>query len=567
MKYKVGSKNKGSQFIDVELSFSTIGKKQTVLQLPTWRPGRYELGNFAKNIRAFQVFDAQNKAVPFQKTSTHTWVIESKKSQPLRVVYQYYANELNAGSTWVDGKQLYINPVNCLMYIEGMQNEPCELSFDVPRNYIIATALSKNKQNIFTAKNFDELADSPAICSATIKHGCYKVQGVDFHVWFQGECQPTWEKLIADFSKFTEKQLETMSSFPFKSYHFLFQIVPYQAYHGVEHSNSTVILLGPSYDVMNLTFYEELLGVSSHELFHAWNVKSIRPADMLPYDFTKENYTELGYLTEGVTTYLGDLFLSKSNIFNEERYVKELHKLLDRHSLNYGRFNYSVCESSFDTWLDGYSKGIPNRKGSIYTEGALLALCIDLLLINNSKATINLGKVMQVLFKDYALKEIGITEEIIIKTIEDLGGSTIQSIFTNYYHQAVDYFALLKSSLKWVGLNLNKQVNENFLAGKLGCYTDTLGKVLSIAPNSPADQNNILLNDEIIAVNGNRTTNNCINWCNYFKDELTLTFKNEFGTKSIQLTPLKEDYFEKYRITPVEKPSAKQKLNKEFWLG
>ena len=111
-------------------------------------------------------------------------------------------------------------------------------------------------------------------------------------------------------------------------YHFIFQILPYKAYHGVEHKNNTVISFGPGYSAFEGENYEELLGVASHELFHAWNVKTIRPSDMFPYDFTKENYTKMGYLTEGFTTYYGDLMLKRSGVFTTEQYLKQLNKIL-----------------------------------------------------------------------------------------------------------------------------------------------------------------------------------------------------------------------------------------------
>ena len=149
-------------------------------------------------------------------------------------------------------------------------------------------------------------------------------------------------------------------------------------------------MLGPSYVVFDAV-YPDLLGVSSHELYHTWNVKAIRPIELFPYDFTKENYSELGYLCEGVTTYMGDLFLFKSNVFSEEEYFNELNQQLQKHFDNPGRFNYSVAASSFDTWLDGYVPGVPNRKVSIYTEGCLIALVCDLMIIHHSKKMTMIG--------------------------------------------------------------------------------------------------------------------------------------------------------------------------------
>lgn len=571
MRYKIGSQNRGSQFIDIELTIELNGEKTTLLQLPKWRPGRYEFGNFAKNIRGFKVVNEKKKHLNFIKINSHCWQVETENIKTIKVIYQYYAHELNAGSTWVDDKQLYINPVNCLLFDPSRINSKCFLNFDLPQNYIFATSLEQGKKNTLEADNYDELADSPVICSPDIKHACYKVGDVDFHIWIQGECKPAWEKLISDFTLFTKTQLEIMGNFPLsfvkKGYHFLFQILPQQSYHGVEHLNSTVITLGPGYQIMESDLYDELLGVSSHELFHAWNVKSIRPLDMLPYDFTKENYTELGWLTEGVTTYCGDLFLKKAGIFNEEKYFSELHKLFDRHSFNDGRLNYSVCESSFDSWLDGYVKGIPNRKSSIYTEGALLALCIDLMLIENSKGQNSLKTVLQSLFENYAKHNNGITEEIFIKEAQAAGAIKIQDLFNNYYHKAVDYYEVLAKHFKLVGIELKIETHKNYLAAALGCFCDNSGKVLLVANDSPADLSGISVNDTIISINDLVLKNNANHWGNYFSSDMKLLIQKEYDLKEIELKASDKRYFQQYRINKLEKPSLKQKNNLNTWLN
>lgn len=566
MKYKIGSKNQSSKFIDIEIELDTNGKNEQLLFLPTWRPGRYELGNFAKNIKGFAVKSNQTEQLAFKKESTHCWKVSGICGNSIVVQYQYYTSVLDAGSSWVDDNQLYINPVNCLMYTQEHKELTATINMDVPENYEIATGLKKNSKNQLVASNFDELTDSPIICSANLQHNSYQVKGIEFHLWFQGECKPNWELLLKDFRAFTKVQVDTMGSCPFSEYHFLFQILPTKSYHGVEHLNSTVILLGPGYEIMESPTYDELLGVSSHELFHAWNVKSIRPKDMLPYDFSKENYTEMGYLTEGVTTYLGDVFLTQSKLFNKDRYFKEVHKLLDRHSFNYGRYNYSVCESSFDTWLDGYVKGIPSRKGSIYTEGALLALCIDLMIIENNQGAKNLGSVMKSLFENYAKKGLGITEEVLKQTIKDEGGQEIDAMFSNYYHQATDYFNLLNTSLEKVGINLTKEQHSNYLAGSLGCYTDNNGKVLLLAPESPADKAGININDQVIAVNGIKTSDNVNKWVNYFSGSIELSVKKEFEVKQYKLLASDQSYFEKYKLNEISNPSENQKRYLKAWL-
>ena len=198
---------------------------------------------------------------------------------------------------------------------------------------------------------------------------------INFNLWFQGPCSINWNKLKTDFLAFTQTQINHFDSFPVDEYHFFFQITPYISYHGVEHTKNTVILLGPGEEIMKEK-YNSLLHICSHELYHTWNIKAIRPVEMFPYDYTKENYFRTGYVAEGVTTYMGDLMLHKAKVTTWEEFKKTQNQNLERHLMNYGRMNLSVADSGFDSWLDGYKVGSPNRKVSIYADGAL---CLSLI--------------------------------------------------------------------------------------------------------------------------------------------------------------------------------------------
>ena len=357
-------------FIDIEMRIFEHSSPELIVQLPAWRPGRYELGNFAKNIQYFKVFDAQGHPLKFQKITKDTWKISTANCSEIVIQYNYYANELNAGSTYLDEIQLYVNPINCCLYIPDRMDETCIVTLEVPSSYKIACSLVQDN-NQLKAKNFDELVESPWIASNSLQRNKYNVQGINFYIWFQGKCQLDWNRILKDFKAFTSHQINDFKSFPVTEYHFINQILPYKAYHGVEHTSSTVISLGPGLDLMSDKLYESLLGVSSHELYHTWNVKQIRPKELMPYDYSKENYSRMGYLYEGVTSYMGDLYLIRSKVISEEDFYKTQEENLLKHFHNGGRHNMSVADSSFDTWLDGYVQGVPNRKVSIYTEGAL----------------------------------------------------------------------------------------------------------------------------------------------------------------------------------------------------
>jgi predicted metalloprotease with PDZ domain len=315
-----------------------VSSNVTLVHLPAWRPGRYELANFAKNIRNFKISTTDHKSLVFKKVNKDTWEVKSDNCESIVVSYNFYASELNAGSTFADAKQLYVNPVNCCVFTKESYHEPVEVSLEISDKWEVATSLEL-KEGKWYAENTEELLDSPFIASGMLQRESYESHGVTFHIWFNGIIKPDWDRLIKDFQAFTDAQIAKFTEFPVKEYHYFNLILPYKAYHGVEHTKSTVIALGPSYEVFG-SLYKELLGVSSHELYHTWNVKSIRPAEMQPYDFTKENYSPLGYLCEGVTTYMGDLFLHKSGVFNLEQYLNEMNSQLQRHFDNHGRFHY-----------------------------------------------------------------------------------------------------------------------------------------------------------------------------------------------------------------------------------
>jgi len=554
MQYIISYQQPNSHFIDIEFIIDTNSQSTQLVQLPAWRPGRYELGNFAKNIQKFQPYDEKGKPLSFKKLKKDLWEINTEKTAQLHIKYNYYAAEINAGSSYLDDNQLYVNGVNCFLYDSKRINEKCYLELKLPKTYKLATGLRQTKTHQFEAKDFHELVDCPFIASNSLKHHSFQESKVLFHLWFQGECKPDFNKLENDFKKFIANQINDYGEFPTKEYHFLFQILPFRTYHGVEHSNSTVISLGPSYDIMNEKgWYNELLGVSSHELYHTWNVKQIRPIEMYPYDYTKENYTVLGYLDEGVTTYFGDKYLLSSGVFDWTQYKSTFDKLLERHYTNFGVENMSVAASSFDTWLDGYVKGIPNRKGSIYTEGALIAFITDIFIMKNTSNKKVLKDVMKLLYTDFAKKGKGVSDLDYKKSVEKIAGASFNEIYDQLIHGTADFTPFLEEALTYIGCELKISPSSNYNEAKFGFkvrYENNLCVVDSLYPNSIAEKSGVSVNDEIIAINKCKINNDFEQWSNYFGEkEQIITLKRALGKiENIDLKLEKKIYFNNYEL-------------------
>lgn len=566
VRFHFSAANANSQYIQIQAEIP-VNKSTTIVELPAWRPGRYELGNFAKNVRNFKVFGANQKMLTFHKTGKDTWQLDTEGETSITVQYNYFANELNAGSTFLDANQLYVNPVNCCVFTEETFALPVELSLDIPENWQVASSLEA-KDGTWMAASTEELLDSPFIASGSLQKQSYDSYGVKFHVWFNGLVKPDWARLLKDFKAFTDSQVGKFSEFPVKEYHFLNQILPTQIYHGVEHQKSTVVALGPSYEIFG-DLYKELLGVSSHELYHTWNVKAIRPIELYPYDFKRENYSPLGYLCEGVTTYMGDLFLYKSGVFNLAQYLNEFNVQLQRHFDNFGRFNYSVAESSFDTWLDGYGPGAPSRKVSIYTEGCLLAFVTDLKILQATSNKYGLDEVMRRLYFEYALAGKGVSESDYQAVIENVSGSSFDSFFEDYIHGTQPFESIITESLDLLGLQLDHVPADEYCAARLGfkAIKGTRGHVVkAMYPGGPAELAGLMLEDEIIAVNGVDAELDLNKWLTFFDDEpKTVTLVRAGRMATFELPEVNRNFYMKYSVSVQENPNGPQQKIFKAW--
>jgi len=567
IRYQLQIENPLSSFIQVKTYIPTQGKEIIILQLPAWRPGRYEIQNFAQKMQRFSVVDQNQNLVPFQKKTKDCWEVETTGLNEITVNYNFFARQMDAGGSWVDENELYVNPINLFLQVINLEAAACEIFLDIPEKWQIACGLPQTRKNTLLAQNYDQLVDSPFIASSTLQHIIYEVNNIPFYIWIQGNCPINWKKIKQDFTAFTQEQINLFGEFPVADYHFLNQILPYTHYHGVEHSNSTVITLGPGELFMTTALYKEFIGVSSHELFHTWNIKKIRPQEMLPYDFTKENYFRTGYIAEGITTYYGDYLLARSGVFTCEQYFTELNGVLAKHFTDYGHENYSVAESSFDTWLDGYKMGIPDRKVSIYHKGALAALILDLEIRRVTQHKSSLDTVMVRLWEDFGKKNIGYTEADYEQLVEEITQNSFTDYFKNIIYGTAPLPAYLDKALNFVGCTLNTQVNPTLSENKFGFKTavkENSLQVSGIAPHAPAAAV-LSLEDELIAINGRRIEGNFTILLSQAETvELTL-FRNKM-LRQIFLKPDGKTYFPKYTVSKLPQTTPEQKQNFAAWL-
>ena len=499
MKYLIRRNNIPSQFIQLELSLSCNKGELVQLQIPSWRPGRYELANYAQKIK--QVKGRLGlQSIEIQKKTKDLWQFKAKNSEIYIIEYDFHASQMDAGGSWSDDQQLYLNFINFIFQVKGRENEPIQIHLDLPSEYKIASALPLKNKFELEADNFQHLVDSPLIASKTLKQEQYQLGQTTFFLCFQGEIHFDITEIKETFKKFTTKQIEAFGDFPASSYHFLFQLLPYTHYHGVEHCFSTVITYGPSNDLGNKNSLSQLIGVSSHELYHFWNVCRIRPQELTPYDFSKEVYFESGIVAEGVTTYMGDLFLLKSGCLSIQEYLTKLQRAINREFESFGWKNQSITESSFDLWLDGYKPGIPDRKVSIYNRGSLLSLVLDLLLLKTGSS---LSEVMKLMWIQFGKNDIGYTlsdfQLLNKQAMND--DKSVTEIFEQYIYGKKDLLPILKELLIDVGISIEERESTT-LESRYGIKVDENQAIIAIHPDSDAYKN-LMLGDVIFKQKSN----------------------------------------------------------------
>ncbi len=379
----------------------TASSSSTVLQIPFWRPGRYEPGNFPRNYIDFACSDGI-KAIAFRKMSAHQWTLDTQANQNVLVTYRLNADEVSAGNTYCDSSCALINPVNSLLYILGAESAGYTLHVELPQGWSTATSMrsvpsasSTPGTHTFIAANVQELMDSPILASGDMRNYTYLSDNINFHIHMVGYTPPNGTDIISDFKAITDTQIAFFGSFPYAEFRFLLLFMPESIRHGVEHEQSTVIVMGPSAKMNTLEMYRSLLSITSHELYHCWNVKYIRPEAWNPYDFTRSSPAREAYIAEGITTYMGEWMLWQAGLFDDDTYLASLSKLWSTHKNNEGRKHISLGDAAIDTWTDGYGGGAPERRVSIYNEGALLAFVCDALLVNESKGSKGLWSAMK----------------------------------------------------------------------------------------------------------------------------------------------------------------------------
>ena len=505
-----------------------------ILTLPAWIPGSYMIRDFAKHVINLCVTDCDNKPVKATKTDKQTWQVVPCNG-PILVTYQVYAFDLSVRGAYINDLYAFFNGSNLLLCVEDQQNQACLLAIEHSNQCFkrceIATSMTFHSQqhdtSYFVADNYAELIDHPVLMGE-FDTTYFKIADIDCELVLAGGHQSDPHRITQDLSQICQQHLQLFGKpTPVKRYVFL-TLLTDAAFGGLEHRASTALMFARN-DLPNKyepaepsDAYRNFLSLCSHEFFHTWHVKRIRPEELVVGSLASESYTEQLWIYEGFTSYYDDLLLQRSRVISLDSYLTLLGQHLTRLQRNKGRFKQTLAESSFDAWTKFYKQdeSAINNIVSYYNKGAIVALCLDLAIRLASDCRYSLDNVMQCLWQQFGLTDIATPKTV----IQDIIYQQLNLDLSPYFdlHQAVysceelPLSALLAAFGVQLNLRARTDINDkggkpakNVITHDFGAYFKSLStgiEITQVSDNCAASQAGLMAGDQLIALNNWQVT-------------------------------------------------------------
>ncbi len=508
--YTVEAADLHAHLFRVTLTVSEPAAQQTV-SLPVWIPGSYLVREFSKNLQNLSAKQGR-RSLPITQQDKCSWAMACKSGQPLVLSYEVYAFDHSVRTAWLDSQRGFFNGTSLCLRVHGQEHAPHQLQLQAVKtqpDWQAATGLAPVKTDkkgfgLYQAAHYDELVDCP-VELGTFWSGSFTACGIP-HRFVVAGALPSFDgdRLLADTQKICEAAIRFWhgagkaagQKAPHKNYLFMLNAV-HDGYGGLEHRNSTALICNRS-DLPRQTpprtheGYTTLLGLISHEYFHTWNVKQLRPDALARYDYSQENYTQLLWFFEGFTSYYDDILLRRAGLIDDTTYLKLLGKTIAQVQQTPGRHVQTVAQASFDAWVKYYrqDENTPNATVSYYTKGALVALCLDLALRKEGQT---LDAVMRGLWK--RCKAGPMREQDLLDELQAYTGRSWQAEIQAWVHSTTDL--PLRELLTAQGVVLDAETST--MAQRLGLRVSEAGgsvQIKGVLRGSAAETAGLAAGDE-----------------------------------------------------------------------
>ena len=536
IRYSIIPSNPAAHLLQVACTVDNPDPWGQVFSLPAWIPGSYLIREFAKHVARIRA-QSGRKLLRMVKLDKNSWQVEPFDG-PITVTMEVYAWDLSVRGAHVDMTHAFFNGPCVFLKVGDRAEEPVEVEILPPRGakyrgWRVATAMKRKGARpylfgTYEAANYDELIDHP-VEMGTFELATFKAGGVPHDIAITGRHRGDMKRLAKDLKTLCKGQIDFFGApAPMDRYVFLITAIG-DGYGGLEHRASTALLCARN-DLPQAGRdkasggYRTLLGLASHEYFHTWNVKRIKPAAFAPYDLDRENYTTLLWAFEGFTSYYDDLLLVRAGLLSRNTYLDSLGRNITSLMRVAGRKKQTAAESSFDAWIKYYrsDENTPNAGVSYYLKGSLIALSLDLLIRAQTGGGKSLDTVMRALWKQYGMKGIGVPEDGIEQVAQRVTGLKLKRFFDQAVRSTTEL--PLRKLLETVGLDMqlrpprsgidrrdqkSRKERQPSRGVAIGVRTSNDGgdvKLSQVFDGGAAQKAGLAAGDIIIAIDGLRVT-------------------------------------------------------------
>lgn len=537
VRYRIVPKSPEAHLFEVSVTVEVPDPLGQRFVLPAWIPGSYMIREYARHFVTVRAA-SRGREVGLAKVDKHTWRAE-RCDGALTVTADVYAWDLSVRGAHLDTTHGFFNGACVFLRVPGHEHEPCEVEILPPRGaryraWRVATAMRRKGAaahgfGVYAADGYDELIDHP-VEMGTFSLVSFTARSVPHDVAITGRHDADLPRLAKDLRKVCETQIDFFGGrAPMDRYVFLVTAVG-EGYGGLEHRASTALLCSreslPHAALQEPDdAYRGFLGLASHEYFHTWNVKRIKPAAFTPYDLERENYTRLLWAFEGFTSYYDDLMLVRAGLTDEAAYLRAWGEAITRILRGSGRLKQTVAESSFDAWIKYYrqDENAPNAVVSYYVKGAAVGLALDLEIRARTRGRRSLDDVMRLLWARYGRTGEGVPEDGVERAAEEVAGAKLGRFFAQAVHGTEDL--PLARLLRTVGIRMTLRRAESAgdaggrAAGKPGAAAAaraTLGvrtapegpdvRITHVLDGGPAQAAGVSAGDVLVALDGLRVS-------------------------------------------------------------
>jgi predicted metalloprotease with PDZ domain len=532
--YDVRLKSPGAHIYEVSCRVSNPDPGGQEFSLPGWIPGSYLMRDYARHVIEVTA-ESEGELLPLTKTDKSTWRVTST-SGSLLLRAEIYANDLSVRGAFLDFDHAFFNGVCLFFKIHGKESERCVVHIAPPKQmpvpeWQIATGLDRltgteGGFGAFAADDYDALIDHPVLIG-DLQLIRFDVDGREHAVAINGQPDFDSARLKIDLQQICKYQADFFGGFPAARYVFLVSVLE-NSYGGLEHRNSSALVCSPEdlprADDENINDnYRKFLGLVSHEYFHLWNVKRIRPSAFVPYRLEQEAYTRQLWVFEGITSYYDDLALLRSGLIAPDSYLNLLGRTLTGVYRSGGRRRQTLEDSSFDAWIKFYrqDENSPNSIVSYYRKGAMVALALDLELRLKTQGECSLDDVVRALWQQYGDDAShGLPEGGIERIAEGVSGLKLTEFFRQALRSTVDPPVGILLAQFGVRLNMRAAESNSDLGGTpgkrdrrprpwLGFSTQNHGgsvMIKHVIHDGPAVDAGLSARDELVAINDSKVT-------------------------------------------------------------